>query len=212
MNPPGSVRSNGGARVVLVGGTPGAGKTTLARALAAELGFGSLPGDALYAAAKALTDDATHPALHEARKKGHVRYFTEGPPEKLVSDAAALEEEIWPAFEAVIASHLVSGDGVVIDWWLFSPESVAAYDDDRVASLWITIDDAVLEARERSIVGWTDGSSDPERMLSNFLHRSRWRNWLVASQAAELGLGVIHVDGSESVPDLTERALGLLRE
>ncbi len=196
--------------VVLIGGPPGVGKTTLGRALAARLGFGSLPGDALYVAAKTLTDESTHPALHEASKKGHLRYFTDGPPEKLVADAIALEDAMWPVFQAVIASHRVTGHGVVIDWWLLSPDAASKVEDGTVASLWLTIDDADLEARERSNLGWMEGSSDPDRMLSNFMYRSFWRNRLVTSQAEERGLPVLRVGASESVSDLVDRALTVL--
>ena len=45
----------GNAKVILIGGPPGAGKTTLGRAVAARLGVVSLTIDDLFLAAKAIT-------------------------------------------------------------------------------------------------------------------------------------------------------------
>ena len=47
-------------------------------------------------------------------------------------------------------------------------------------------------------------------MLANFLHRSLWRNELVAEEAARLGLPLVRLDGTEPVPavvDLVSEAL-----
>ena len=103
-------------RVLLIGGPPGAGKSTLGRAVAAELGFGSLTVDDLVVAARVLTTEETHPDLHHMRRVGYRQYFTDGPAEKLVSDALALEAAMWPAVEQVIVSHAASKSPLVIDW------------------------------------------------------------------------------------------------
>lgn len=182
----------------------------MGRALAASLGWSSLPGDALVVAARALTTAASHPALHVVGESGHVTYFTEGPPEKLIADAAALEETMWPAVARVIASQATIGAPVVIDWWLLSPQRVHALNDGRVASLWLTIDGAVLDARERSNTEWRAGSTNPERMLANFMVRSRWRDEVIATQARASGLPMLHVSGTETIEELAEAARRLL--
>ncbi len=56
-------------KVFLIGGAPGAGKTTLGSALAARLGITSLSIDDLKTAALAITTPETHPKLHVMRKE-----------------------------------------------------------------------------------------------------------------------------------------------
>lgn len=98
----------------------------------------------------------------------------------------------------------------MIDWWLLAPNLVAALDVDNVASLWLHIDPAFLERRERANAEFLAGSDDPERMLANFLHRSLWRNRFIASEAHRLGLPLLHQDGTIPVDTLVDTALKLL--
>jgi 2-phosphoglycerate kinase len=62
-------RHMGGARmaesnVIVIGGTPFAGKTTLAKRLAAQRGYALVAIDDLGTAVRAVTTAQSHPALH----------------------------------------------------------------------------------------------------------------------------------------------------
>jgi 2-phosphoglycerate kinase len=196
-------------RDLLIGGPPGAGKTTLARAVAAELRAGSVTGSDLVTAVRRLTTADSHPGLHRGRAVGHVRYFTESEPEQLIADALELEAAMWPAILDVVRYHAADRESVVLDWWLMSPRRVADIGD-AVHSAWLVIDPTVLEARERNNAWFWDQSPDPERMLANFMARSRWRNELVAEEAADLGLPIIHQPGDRPVEDLAAEVIALV--
>jgi 2-phosphoglycerate kinase len=200
--------TSGETLVTLIGGPPGAGKSTLGRAVAARLGCGSLTVDHLLTAAQVVTNADSHPEFHQVSGVGHVQYFTESPKEGLISDAVAQEDAVWPMVERIIHSHLSSQSPLVIDWWLLRPRLVAAIEDERVRSVWLHIDPKTLWERERHNTSWMSGSSDPQRMLDNFMHRSLWRNELDASEAESLGLHVLHLTGDEPVDALVDRVLG----
>lgn len=196
--------------MLLIGGPPGAGKTTLARSVGAALGFLSTTVDDLVSTARQFTDADSQPDLHRAGGMPAVDYFTDGPPDRLIADAIALQDAMWPALERVVQRHANDKAPIVLDWWLFDPDVVASSSvgsQGAVRSVWLHIDPDLLDRRERDLVSFREGSSDPERMHSNFMHRSLWRNELVKVRAAALGLPVLHQPGDKSVADLTTETL-----
>ncbi len=174
------------------------------------MGFVSLTVDDLVVAARGVTTPETHQALHPMAGIGHTRYFTDGPVERLIADAEAMQDAFWPAVERVIRAHAAAKGPIVMDWWLLAPHLVAALEVDNVASLWVHIDPHVLEQRERTNSDFLAGSDDPDRMLDNFMSRSLWRNQFVSAEAQRLGLPLLHQDGTLRVDALVETALEVL--
>ena len=97
-----------------------------------------------------------------------------------------------------------------MDWWLLSPQNVAALADTGVDALWIDIDPHTLERRERSNTWFFGASTDPDRMFGNFMARSVWANSHYPSQARESGFPVLHQPGDRTVADLVDEAIELL--
>ncbi|MEJ2290378.1 MAG: hypothetical protein P8Y05_01530 [Deinococcales bacterium] len=196
-------------RVLLVGGPPGAGKTTLGAALSHRLRITSLTVDDLVVAARAITTPETHPGLWALSRVPVHEYFTDSSVEQLVADAAQRHEATWPMVRDVIRKHASAGGSpIVIDGWHVRPHQVAELGLDNVWSCWIAAAPEVLEQRERALLpGFLSGSSDPERMLANFLARSRWHNHLIEQQATELGLTVLHQSGDVTVDDLCDQVV-----
>lgn len=191
--------------VIVIGGAPGAGKSTLGRALAARLGRLSVSMDDLCVASQALTTPASHPGLHGMRRLPSPVYFTETPAEQLIADAAAQHAALLPAILAVIRHHVANGPPIVMDGWFVTPADLRALASPAVQGVWLVTTEQVLRERERRLTSFYGQSADPERMLANFLARSLWHDRRLRESAAENGEGVLEQDGTLSAQDLCDR-------
>ena len=191
------------SRVFLIGGAPGAGKTTLGCALAASVGGASVTIDDLMTVAKTATTPETHPGLYLFRNMSYLEYFTNTSVEQLKRDAERQYEAMWPFVKNLIIKHFDwTTTPIVIDGCHLRPHKIDEMGDGRIDSNWLYISPEALEKRERLNDLWIKGSSDPAKMFRNFMARSFWYNDLIKQEAEELGMTVIHQDGSTSVNDL----------
>ena len=194
-------------KVFLIGGAPGAGKTTLGTALASKLGITSLSIDDLLTAAQAVTTPESHPGLHFMRGQPFQEYFTYSSVERLKADATLQHEAAWPIVKRVIRKHASWGFAIVFDGWHLRPSAVSQLREENIWSGWIVLSASVLDERERKNKDWLKGSPDPERMLENFLARSFWYNTLIKEQAAELQMNILVQNGEKSVEALCQMVL-----
>lgn len=194
--------------VFLIGGAPGAGKTTLGRALAATLGSASVSIDDLMTVAQAVTTPQTHPGLHIMNKMPHVEYFTNSSVEQLKADANMQHEAAWQFIKSLILKHATwDPSPIVIDGWHLRPSKVAELDLPTIWSGWIVISPSVLVEREKKNLEWLQGSSSPERMLENFQARSLWYNDLIKEEASQLQMNILPQEGDTSIDDLCSMIL-----
>lgn len=197
-------------QVVLIGGAPGVGKTTLGRALAARIDGASLTVDDLLTAAQGVTTPESHPGLHVMALRDSIEYFSTSSVAQLIEDASIQHEATWPAIETVIRKHSRWGPRIVIDGWALRPGKVAGLEN--VISLWLVADRGVLEQRERANVAYFGKSRDPEGMLQNFLGRSLWYNDLIRQEATRHRLDILQQNGYASVDQLCSEAMERIRK
>ena len=131
--------------------------------MGAALGFLSTTVDDLVSTARMFTDSGSHPDLHRAGGVGHLDYFTDSSPRRLIDDAVALHDAMWPTLERVIRRHVTDKAPIVLDWWLFDPAALANSSGGAVRSVWLHVEPAELHRRERELSDFREGSHDPER-------------------------------------------------
>ncbi|MHB9130870.1 MAG: hypothetical protein ACYDBB_07230 [Armatimonadota bacterium] len=190
-------------KVILLGGAPMVGKSTIARKLAARLAYGCLSTDDLGQASGTVTTAQEYPAFHYMDGIDYREYYVSRSVENLIADAARNHTAIWPGISRVITAHATWGDPVVIEGWALSPLRVAELDAPHVVSLWLIASDAVLESRVRAATDFYGGASDEAAMIRHYVALSEWYNQRIREEAASVGLPIIQVT-IHSSPDLIQ--------
>ena len=129
----------GAREVLMIGGTSHVGKSTLARALAATLGWRHVSTDQL----------ARHPGRPWTTTRPHVReHYATLSVAELTARQLEHYRRMWPLVEGLTREAWGPGrGGLVLEGSGVWPELVAELPRARVAALWLTAPDAVLAAR-----------------------------------------------------------------
>jgi 2-phosphoglycerate kinase len=179
-------------RVILIGGAPLTGKSTVARMLAAKLEYACISTDDIAAALRAATSPQSHPALHFMAGEDYREYYISRSPEQLIAEAEQYHAALWPALAQVIKNHLTWAGPAVIEGWALRPEDIAGYKE--LASCWLIAPRELLESRLRAEVDFYRGASDEEKMIRHFLARSMRYNEIIRAAAARLHLPSIAIE------------------
>jgi hypothetical protein len=190
------------AHVYWIGGGSGAGKSTVARRLAARYGLGHYATDDVMAEHARRSTAADSPFLHEFLAMDMDQRWL------LRSPATMLETFHWFRGEGfgLIVDDLRHRPPVVADGFRLLPHLVRPLLADRDHAVWLLptpeFREAALTARGSrwAIAGRT---SDPERALRNLLERDRM--FTDRLRAETRGLHVIEVDGTLTEEELTDR-------
>ena len=186
--------------VILIGGAPFAGKTTLAKHLAAQRGYALVAIDDVGTAVRALTTPPLHPALHPMAGWDYRAYYIGHTPATLIEHSRQAHDALGPAIAAVIEAHLRWAGPVILEGWPLDPERGRAITHPQLRTCWLRVDDAVLEARLRADTAFYQGCPDVERFIRHDLARSRWVNDR-GRRAAAHEADVVRSVGSEDTVD-----------
>ena len=194
-------------RVILIGGSSHAGKSTLADALAAKLGWTQISTDKL----------ARHPGrpwgAEPQQVPDHVaEHYLSLSVRELIEDVLQhYKVNVWPQVEAIVmaAATDTSKERIIVEGSALWPEFVATLDVANLAAIWLTANDAVLEQRIRTASQYRTKSPREKRMVDKFLERSLLYNAQMIDAIRQHRLVSMDVNAA-SVDELTQRCLSLL--
>jgi 2-phosphoglycerate kinase len=195
------------SEVIVMGGAPFSGKSTLANRLAAQRGYGLVAIDDVGTAVRAVTTPQSHPALHPMAGWDYRAYYIAHSPATLIHHSRQEHDALWPAIAALIHAHLQWAGPVILEGWQLDPDRVTSLTHPQLRACWLLVDDAVLEARLRADMTFYQGASDVERLIQHYLTRSRWANDRVRRAAVHAASMVIHVGPEETVEALVTRCV-----
>ncbi len=194
-------------RVILIGGTSHAGKSTLAQALASKLEWCLISTDSLAAHPGRPWKKGTRPLSKEVAD-----YYLSLSVEELIRDVLRHYSGMWPGIDALVRKHATNhtADRMVLEGSALWPERVHALRDlNNLAMFWLTADDDLIESRILAQSRYEDGTSTEKAPVEKFVARSIRYNELMVSAVNKLGLVSIDVGRASSLDELASQCIEL---
>lgn len=192
-------------RVVLIGGTSNAGKSSVARVVAERLGFECRSTDRL----------ARHPGrpwrTPDREVPPHVReHYGTLTTDELIDSVLAHYDRLWPRIQELVTAHATGADGapgLVLEGSALWPVPVAGLQVPHTGAVWLSAEASVLRARIRT-AGAYDEAADAERQLmDSFLARTERYQRLMRDAVARLGLDTVDSGDGRGVPAVADAVL-----
>lgn len=197
-----------------IGGGSGAGKSTVARALAAEYGLRLYQSDDTLSDHARRSNPIDHPLMHEFLAMHMDERWVNRSPSVMLETFHGFQGEM---FEFIVDDLLAlpADPPIVAEGFRLLPRLVAPLLSRTDQAVWLVptpeFRRAAFEAR-----GFTweipRKTGDPQRALANLLARDALFTGQITTEATAMSLPVIAVDGDGSIDDVTRlvgQALGL---
>lgn len=187
-------------RVLLIGGTSHVGKTTLAEALAARLGWHRCSTDAL----------ARHPGRPWGHVPDHVKtHYRALSVDELTTAQFEHYERLWPTVEQLVEAHASdpTADRLVLEGSGILPARVVARAFPNTAAYWLMAGAATLRTRVHTVSGFDRKTADERLLVEKFLGRTTRYNDLLWDDVRRSGLGCIDVGAGQSIDEQVKHIL-----
>lgn len=163
-------------RVLLIGGTSHVGKSTLAEALTATLGWRLISTDRL----------ARHPGRPWKTSSGpfpeHLAaHYLSRSIDELAGEQLRHYQQLWPRIEVLLTEHAADpgAGGLILEGSGVLPERVAVLRTPGTAAVWLTASPAVLRDRIYSASQFSERTAEEKVMVDKFLGRTDRYNQLI---------------------------------
>lgn len=193
------------ARVLLIGGTSHAGKSTLARSLARRLGWACRSTDSL----------ARHPGrpwrAQADQVPAHVvEHYSRLGVDELMEAVLVHYETMWPTLiEPLLTRHADdrSASGLILEGSALLPSKAVGLMGPRVAAVWITAPEGLLRDRILAESGYAGMGPADRTLADKFLARTLAFNSFVEGEVVRLQLPRVDLGVGIPEPALQERCL-----
>ncbi|MBP2658990.1 MAG: uncharacterized protein H6Q69_2022 [Firmicutes bacterium] len=191
-------------KVVLVGGSPMSGKTSLATKLSARYEYNCISTDDIGEIAQTMSD------INPMKNMDYHEYYIRKSVKDLCIDAWAYHQKIWPAIRRLVQIHSEWGTPIIIEGWALYPNLVSEFKNQNIKSVWLICDQGVLEDRLIKNREFWQGASNEDVMKARYLQRSIWHNEKLCSHACKIANNYIKVTRNLSEDELLEKAISIL--
>lgn len=194
-------------RVILIGGSSHAGKSTLGQALAAKLGWSYRSTDKL----------ARHPGRPWVGANGkaipeHVaEFYRELSVEALFLDVLShYEKNVLPQVEVIVRSHAsdLSTECLILEGSALWPGFVAnLVGENGVKAIWLTARNQLLGNRIKRESNFCNVCKDEKYLIQKFLNRTLFYNKHMREEVERLGFMCIDVESVSKADELLNKCM-----
>jgi 2-phosphoglycerate kinase len=194
--------------VYWIGGGSGAGKSTIARRIAAQHGLRVYATDDVMADHARRSSHEDCPLLHRFMAMDMGERWVNRPPKTMLETFHWFRSE---GFNLIIEDllRLSREPGVIVEGLRLLPRLVKPLLSVPAHAVWLlpTPDfrEAVVESRGGSASGFLTKTTDPERALRNLLERDRMFTDILREETERLELPAVEVDTTMTEEDLAKR-------
>ena len=191
-------------KVILIGGSPMSGKTTLAMTLAARFDYACMSTDDIGEIISTVAD------VNPMKGVDYRAYYIRRSILDLVADTSRYHQAIRPAIDRLIETHSTWGTPIIIEGWALYPGLTNTSDHPNTAAIWLVSDLDVLAQRLADNEAFSQRSADGEQMRANYLQRSIWHNAQISTAVLTAGADYIMVTRNLTADELAQKATELL--
>lgn len=198
--------------VYWIGGGSAAGKSTIARRIAAQHGLSVYPTDDVMADHARRSSREECPLLHKFMAMDMDERWVNRSPKTMFDTFHWFRGE---GFNLIVEDvlRLPREPGVVVEGFRLLPHLVQPLLSVPNRAVWLLptpeFRQAVIKSRGGSAWGFLAKTGDPERALRNLLERDRMFTDMLREETSRLGLTAIEVDTTTTEDDLTRRVSGV---
>ncbi len=201
-------RTKQNVKIILIGGSSHARKSTLSQSLASKLGWNCLSTDKL----------ARHPGrpwnLATGSVKEHVaeHYATLSVDELIVDVLSHYKKNVFPQIKAIIAHHTTNPSigNLVLEGSALWPEDIVTLDLENVGAIWLTASDELFRTRIYNESQFEKATDEGKHLIQKFLERTLLYNKQIREAVHRHNLMSIDIEASSSIDQLTERCLKMI--
>jgi len=195
--------SEGAFRVLLIGGSSGTGKTTIAQQLAEFYGYSVVLVDDLRLAAQAIISAEQHPDLHVFLRQGTTAYDSA---EAYRDGLITVAQVMLPAIRMVVDHHIAVDAPIIIEGDGILPQLITSGDKSRVQAVFLHEPDETIILN--NMLRRRRGFEKTERAQQRIQARGSglYGEWL-KSKAEKQGVSVIDARPFETLLERVKTAV-----
>ncbi len=184
-------------KVLLIGGSPMIGKSTVARRMASQYEIQSLSTDDIGEMLQTVVD------INPMKGMDYLKYYENVDVKQQIEDLKQYHRSMESAIIKMIDIHSKWGSSMIIEGYAVYPHLLNA-NTENVEAIYLLANDALLLSRLNKSKAFEDAS---DKAKQNYLQRSLGHNQFLREECEKYNCKSIQINGTETVDEIVKKIL-----
>lgn len=193
-------------KVILIGGSPMVGKSTIAIKLSSKYGYNCISTDDIGEALQTVID------INPMNNMDYQEYYIKKSIGELITDVEEYHLKIWPAIKKLIDIHSDWSTPIIIEGFALYPRLLKSVKADNIASIWLVGSSDLFRERLIRREEFYKGASDVNLLIDKYIKRSSWHNSKIKKELDDMEEEYIMVTKELSIEKVFEKASCILNK